>query len=55
MSYSILVYNPKLEGLSDNNDFEEEEDEVDIDDEFEDIEEDDFEETDNSSSNETGA
>lgn len=49
------MHNCQLEEVSENNDFvvEEEEDEVDIDDEFEDIEED-YEENDNFGSNDTG-
>jgi hypothetical protein len=48
------MHNHQLEEVSENNDFmEEEEDEVDIDDEFEDIEED-YEENDNLGSNDTG-
>ena len=49
MSRARIIYYPKMEEMPENDDLmeDEEEDEVDIDDEFEDIEEEDFGENNN--------
>jgi|GEM_PF-2530440 hypothetical protein len=56
MSKTSIISSRKLEEVPENGGFveDEEDDEVDIDDEFEDIEEEDFEENNTSDSNNTG-
>ena len=55
MRKTCVILNRKMEEAPEDDDFVDEgEDEVDIDDEFEDLEEEDFEENNDSGSNDTG-